>query len=136
MTDDELTGTIVMVHPELFDDPVGRNGEIGVITVTDLSDDLVRVKFEDDQRGLYATNALLIFKPSEQIYQQLKQEAMQLTPATFKDLKNIALLLDYGTPQQQRKAMEIAQKNPVSASSALVSLEESLGISQTYKRGR
>jgi uncharacterized protein YigA (DUF484 family) len=136
MTAEELSGQLVMVHPELYDDPTEKNGEIGSITVADLSDDLVRVKFDDDRRGLYATNALLIFKPSEQIYHHLKQESTQMAPTTFKDLKNIALLLDYGTAQQQRNAMAIAQKNPAVLSSALVSLEESLGIKQAYKPGR
>lgn len=136
MKDEDLSGVTVMVHPDLAQDPTEKQGEIGIITVASLADDLVRVRFNDDRRGLYSMDAVLILKPSEQIYQLIKDMIMVLAPATFKDLKNIALLLDYGTPQQQLKAMQIAQKNPDVVSIALVSLEESLGNKQSYKRGR
>jgi hypothetical protein len=136
MTDEDLSGVTVMVHPALAEDPAEKQGEIGEITVASLADDLVRVRFDDGGRGLYSMDAVLIFKASEQIYQHIKDKIMVLEPTTFKDLKNIALLLDYGTPQQKLKAMQIAQKNPDVVSAALVSLEESLGIKQFYKRGR
>jgi hypothetical protein len=126
----------VLVHPQLKDDPVARQGQIGFITAAILNSDEFYVGFDDKEVGLYAADALLVFKPAEQIYQNLKLHVMQMAPATFKDLKSIALLLDYGTVLQQRKAMEIAQKNPDVISSGMVSLEESLGLDQTYKRGR
>jgi hypothetical protein len=66
----------------------------------------------------------------------MHQNALKLSVDDFMNLKNIALLLDYGTPKDQRRAMEIAQKNPWVLSAALISLEESLGINQAYKRGR
>jgi len=126
----------VMVNPLLNHDPVNRQGEIGVITAAILNTDEFFVGFDDHEVGLYSADALLAFKTSGQIYLELKHGAAQLDPATFKDLKNIALLLDYGTAGQQRKAMEIAQKNPAVISAALISLEESLGLNQSYKRGR
>ncbi|OKS88164.1 hypothetical protein [Mucilaginibacter polytrichastri] len=136
MTDEDLTGMAVMVHPELPEDPAEKQGEIGSITVGSLAEDLVRVRFDDDRRGLYRMDAVLVFKTSDQIYQHIEDNIMTMTPATFKDLKNIALLLDYGTAPQHLKAMKIAQKNPDAVSAALVSLEDSLGHQQSYKRGR
>jgi hypothetical protein len=136
MTAEELTGQLVMVHPELYDDPAGKTGEIGTITAVDLAEDLVRVKFDDEQRGLYATNALLVFKPADQIYEHLRKDVMKLAPADFKDLKNIALLLDYGTKPQQRAAMEIAQRNPGVVSSAFRSMEDNLGLNHHNDLGR
>lgn len=136
MTNEDLTGRIVMVHPELLDDPAEKMGEMGTITAADIAEDLVRVKFDDDRRGLYATNALLVFKPSDEIYQHLKQDVMILSPDVFKDLKAIALLLDYKRTDFQQKAMEIAQHNTQVITYAMVSLEDSLGLNQSYKRGR
>ncbi|MET3981721.1 hypothetical protein ABIB62_004262 [Mucilaginibacter sp. UYP25] len=126
----------VLVHPQLKDDPVAKQGQIGVITAAILNSDEFYVGFDDKEVGLYAADALLLFNPSDQIYQNLKQDVMKLAPSTFKDLKNIALLLDYGTTKQQRTAMEIAQRNPDVIASAMVSLEETLGLDQSYKRGR
>jgi hypothetical protein len=136
MTAEELTGKLIMVHPQLYDDPAAKTGEIGSITAADLREDLFRVRFDDDKRGLYAANALLTFKPVEQIYEHLKKEVMKLQPAVFGDLKKIALLLDYGMPAQQRTAMAIAQRNPDVVSAAFVTLEDSLGLGQQHEWGR
>jgi len=126
----------LMVNPELTDDPANKQGQIGFITAAILNSDEFYVGFDDYEVGLYSADALLTFKPSDQIYNHLKQDAKRLAPKDFRDLKNIALLLDYGTPERQRTAMEIVQKNPAVILAALVSLEESLGLNQSYKRGR
>lgn len=126
----------VMVHPQLKEDPANKQGEIGVITAAILNTDEFFVGFDDKEVGLYSADALLTFIPTEEIYMNLKRDAIRLDTATFQDLKNIALLLDYGTPKQHRTAMEIAKKNPAVIATALVPLEESLGLNQTYKRGR
>ncbi|GAC1310454.1 MAG: hypothetical protein NVSMB24_27730 [Mucilaginibacter sp.] len=126
----------VLVNPRLTDDPVYRQGEIGVITAAILNTDEFFVGFDDGQVGLYSADALLLLKPPEGIYEYMHQNALKLSVDDFMNLKNIALLLDYGTPKDQRRAMEIAQKNPGVLSAALISLEESLGINQAYKRGR
>lgn len=136
MTGDELREKVVMVHPELYDDPAAQNGEIGYITAADPGEDLYRVRFDDERRALYSSNALLVFQSSDQIYAKIKEDVMLLRPVDFKDLKNIALMLDYGTPERLRNAMEIAKKNPGVIEMALTSLEESLGLNQGYKRGR
>jgi hypothetical protein len=126
----------VMVHPKLKDDPVAKQGQIGFITAAILNTDDFYVGFEDGEVGLYSADALLTFKPPDDIYDGIKRDVMQLLPATFKDLKNIALLLDYGTEIQHRKAMEIAQKNPAVMANAMESLEQILGIGQSRKYGR
>ena len=126
----------VMVHPQLTDDPVSKQGQIGFITAAILNTDEFYVGFDDGEIGFYSASALLAFKPSDDIYDGIKRDIMQLSPTSFKDLKNIALLLDHGTEAQYRKAMEIAQKNPAVMANAMESLEERLGLSQNQKRGR
>ncbi|BAU51972.1 hypothetical protein [Mucilaginibacter gotjawali] len=126
----------VLVNPRLTDDPVYRQGEIGVITAAILNRDEFFVGFDDGQVGLYSADALLMLKQPESIYEYMHENALKLSVDDFKNLKNIALLLDYGTPREQRTAMEIARKNLGVQPAALVSLEERLGLKQSYKRGR
>lgn len=126
----------VLVNSLLTDDPIYRQGEIGVITAAILNTDEFFVGFDDSQVGLYSADALLMLKQPESIYEYMHENALKLSVDDFKNLKNIALLLDYGTPQEHRTAMEIARKNLGVQLAALVSLEESLGLNQSYKRGR
>jgi hypothetical protein len=126
----------LLVHPDLKDDPVNKQGHIGFITAAIINTDEFYVGFDDHIVGLYSADALLTFRENSFIYDYIHQNALKLSVKDFKDLKNIALLLDYGSAKQQRTAMEIVQKNPDVIASALVSLEESLSIKQAYKRGR
>ena len=59
-----------------------------------------------------------------------------LSADDFKDLKNIALLLDYGTKTQIRTALVLAQKNENILNGATTGLDERIGLNQGYKRGR
>ena len=126
----------LLVHPELKDDPINKQGQIGFITAAVLNTDEFYVGFDDHEVGLYSADALLILKASGVIHDFIHQNALKLSVDDFKDLKNIALHLDYGTLEQQRKAIKIAKENPSVGSIALMSLEESLGINQTLKRSR
>ncbi|MBD1362519.1 hypothetical protein IDJ77_01740 [Mucilaginibacter sp. ZT4R22] len=127
---------LLMIHPYLKDDPVNKQGEIGIITAAILNTDEFYIGFDDFEVGLYSADALLTFRDSGGIYDFMHKHALTLSVDHFRDLKNIALLLDYGTLPQQRTAMEIVQKNPGLIAAALVTLEESLGLDQAYKRGR
>jgi hypothetical protein len=100
----------LLVHPELKDDPVNKQGQIGFITAAILNTDEFYVGFDEHEVGFYSADALLTFKESDGIYDFIHENAAKLSVDDFNDLKNIALLLDYGTPEQQRTAMEIAQK--------------------------
>jgi hypothetical protein len=126
----------LLVHPDLKDDPVNKQGEIGFITAAILNTDEFYVGFDDFEVGLYSADALLTFKLSGDIYDFVNKNALTLSVDDFRNLKSIALLLDYGTTPQQRTAMELVQKNPGLIAAALVTLENSLGLDQTLKRGR
>ncbi|WDF77037.1 hypothetical protein PQ469_24445 [Mucilaginibacter sp. KACC 22773] len=126
----------LLVHPELKDDPVNKQGQIGIITAAILNTDEFFVGFDDKEVGLYSADALLTFKEPGEIYDFMHKNALTLSVDTFKDLKSIALLLDYGTKQHQRTALEMVQKDPELLTAALITLEKSLGLDQAIKRGR
>jgi len=136
VNNEELTGRPVLVHPVLWDDPAEKNGEIGRIAEADLDDDLIRVKFDDGKYGFYGSDALLVFRSSDEIYEQLKQKAGYLSAQQFKDLKNIALLLDYGKEPQLLTAMNMVRENPEALQGSMFSLEESLNVARTRQTGR
>jgi hypothetical protein len=122
VSNEELTGRHVLVHPGLWNDPAEKNGEIGEIAEADLNDDLIRVKFNDGKYGFYGTDALLVFRTSDEICDQLKQNAGNLSTLEFKDLKNIALLLDYGREPQLLTAMNLVRDNPQALQVSMVSI--------------
>jgi hypothetical protein len=136
VNNEELTGYHVLVHPVLWDDPAEKNGEIGEIAEADLNDDLIRVKFDDGKYGFYGTDALLVFRTSDEIYDQLKQNAGNLSPLEFKDLKNIALLLDYGKEPQLLRAMNMVRDNPEALQVSMISIGDKLKNNQVRQVGR
>ncbi|HTI58953.1 hypothetical protein [Mucilaginibacter sp.] len=120
----------LLVHPELKDDPVNKQGQIGFVTAAILNTDEFYIGFDDFEVGFYSADALLVLKPPGDIYDLLHHNALTLSVDDFKDLKNIALLLDHGTEKHVRKAMELVQKNDGIRIAATIGLDQLLGISQ------
>lgn len=120
----------LLVHPELKDDPVNKQGQIGFVTAAILNTDEFYIGFDDFEVGLYSADALLVLKPPGDIYDLLHHNALTLSVDDFKDLKNIALLLDHGTEKHVRTAMELVQKNDGIRNAAMIGLDQLLGISQ------
>ena len=121
----------LLVHPDLKNDPVNKQGEIGFITAAILNTDEFYVVFDDHEVGFYSANALLAFKEPGDIYDFLHQNALTLSVDDFKDLKNIALLLDHGTEKHIRTAMELVKKNGGIHDAVTIGLDLFLGIDQT-----
>lgn len=121
----------LLVHPDLKDDPVNKQGEIGFITAAILNTDEFYVGFDDYEVGFYSADALLTFKEPGDIYDFMHQNALTLSVDDFKDLKNIALLLDHGTEKHIRTAMELVQKNDSIRDAATIGLDQLLGLSQS-----
>jgi hypothetical protein len=120
----------LLVHPELKDDPVNKQGEIGFITAAILNTDEFYVGFDDHQVGFYGADALLTFKEPGGIYDFMHQHALTLSVDDFKDLKNIALLLDHGTQKHIRTVMELVKKNGSIHDAVTIGLDQFLGIDQ------
>ena len=123
----------LLVHPDLKDDPVNKQGEIGFITAAILNTDEFYVGFDDHEVGFYSADALLTFKEPGKIYDFMQKNALTLSVDDFKDLKSIALLLDHGTEKHISTAMELVKKNEVIREAATIGLDHFLGIDQ--KRG-
>ena len=127
---DDLTGTLVLVHPELEYDPAGRQKEIGMIVNSNMPNDDILVGFQDNDRALYASDALLILLPDEQIHQNLADLAYQTSFPDLKALTQIDLILRYGPGDKHFKALEIARGNKNIQPLCLYTLENSLEINK------
>jgi len=123
---DELTGTLVLVHPELTDDPAGRQGQIGIITGADLENDDVFVSFGKGEQALYSTDALLVFKQPDVIYDLLMNDARKASQADFKALFQVNLMQQHGLTPLVRKAMEFVKDNKVVREFSMDTLENQL----------
>jgi len=121
----------LLVHPDLKDDPVNKQGEIGFITAAILNTDEFYVGFDDHEVGFYSADALLTFKEPGDIYDFMHQNALTLSVDDFKDLKNIALLLDHGTEKHIRTAMELVKKNGGIHKAVTIGLDQLLGVDQS-----
>src|SRR5882757_6138930 len=123
---DDLTGSLVLVHPDLQDDKAGKQNQIGMITHADLINDNVIVTFGKGEQALYSTDALLTLKPANDIYRALLTSHKSLEKEDYKALFQISLLQDYGSPGKTKTAIELAMKNETLRNFSMVTLEESL----------
>jgi hypothetical protein len=130
-TADELTGTLVLVHPKLTNDPAGRNGQVGIITGADLENDNIFVGFGRSGQGVYGGDALLLLKPAEQIKELLGQHKQELSANDYKALFQISLLQEFRQSTANIKtAMSLALQNETVMGYSMQSLEDKLGLRQ------
>jgi hypothetical protein len=133
---DELTGSLVLVHPDLQHDTAGRQGHIGMIIGSNLERDEISLSFGKGEQALYSSDALLVLKTPENIYGDLLSNNKGLDPADFKALFRISLLQQYGDTKSFRTAIELAMKNDILRSHSMISLQDKLGISMNESRAR
>jgi len=125
---EELVGNMVMVHPNLATDPANRQGQIGIITSSDLKKDEVYVGFGTNALGLYSTDALLVLKPHNEIYKDLLLNVKNMPTPDFKTLMEITINQEKGFVNAYRDALELASTNDNVLARSTVSLQEKLGI--------
>jgi hypothetical protein len=124
----ELTGSWVLVHPELDHDPASRRGQIGMVTLADLERDDIYVSFGAGGPCLYATNALLVLKNPNDIYRDLLVLGKEMDTTDFKKLFQISLLAEYGDAYKIKTALEMAMASPALRAAGMISLEQKLGL--------
>src|ERR1700733_3416088 len=100
---DELTGTLVLVHPDLTKDPAGRPGEVGIITGLDQYGDNAYVSFGKSGQLMYGLDALLVPRIPAEIQETLSREHSKLSVADHTALFRIALLQDYNPTSANTK---------------------------------
>ncbi|SDF94309.1 hypothetical protein SAMN05421827_102201 [Pedobacter terrae] len=128
----EIQGTYAQVHPKL-DDPVGRQGQIGMITYADLERDDVYINFEKGQQALYSSNALLVMRKSNEIYRDTISKVSELSTADFKMLLEISMKMQSSNLQEHRAALEMSLTNETTRQFSQISLQERLGVTNNYQ---
>lgn len=123
---EDMTGALVLVHPELSEDPVNKQGQVGTITFSDPLNDEFFVSF-GKETALYSSDALLAFKKPNAIYDDLLANIKNMDKQEIKDLYRIGMLLDSRQPKDQKLAMDMVLANPKIREYTLVSLKEKLG---------
>jgi hypothetical protein len=107
-----LHGTLAVVRPDLENDPVRQQGEIGIITYADEVNNEVYVIFDNGKEGTYKGEALLQFKTPDEVAASPVDNAREMELKDYKDVYKIGLLLDAGRSTDLMRAMEIARDNP------------------------
>ena len=125
---EDLTGTLVLVHPELTTDPAKRQGQIGMITSADLNNDVIRVGFGNTPVALYATDALLVLRPHNDLYRDLLTDVKQMEVQDFKTLLRVSMLLENGSPNQLKEALEMVMANKQTLEYGTVSLQDKMAL--------
>ena len=83
---DELTGTLVLVNPDLPNDPAGMQNQIGIITDVEIENDSVYVSFGRKGQAVYATDALLIIRNHNFIDFNAPTDTVKIDMEDFQDL--------------------------------------------------
>ena len=136
MKNQDLLGTLVLVHPNLENHPAGREGDIGIVAYVDEPQNEVYLRFTDEAEAIYPSDGLFLLKEREQIFSGESAGTNAATLNDYKDLFKIATLQDLGRSTDIWNALEIARDNPGIWPASLVSVEETLGLRHNQYIGR
>lgn len=126
----------VLIHPDLSNDPINKQGEIGVIVAAQPQSDEFYVGFDDNQVGFYAANALLMINDTAMLYQYMDEHHHSMSDSDLKAMINVTLLQKYGSPQHQKQALKMVLQYPEIRDKALVSLASIITEARSAKIGR
>jgi hypothetical protein len=136
MENNELPGTLALVHPYLENDPSQRQGQIGIVTYIDDEKKEVYLSFEQGPDSAYQAADLFQLKPKDRLFPELTDKASTLSITDFKDLYKIGLLQDRGRGVDQWQALEIARENPGIWESVLLPVGPGLAATISKNPGR
>ena len=122
MDKSELYGTLVLIHPDLRDDPARKQGKVGVLTYVDAGNEAF-VSFLDKTEGHYKPEALLRLKGRDELFSTIDDPA-SMSLSDYKDLYKIGLLQDLGRSTDMLQSLEIAGNNPAIWDRSLVNVAE------------
>lgn len=112
MYNEDLIGTLALVHPDLANDPARKQGEVGVITYVGKENHEIYMSFPGNGEGIYNGNALLRLQDKNKILETLVNEGDNMELDDFKALYKITMLQDRNTSTGILSALEIARDNP------------------------
>lgn len=133
---DELSGTFVLVHPQLLTDPAEKKNQIGIIASAEIENDNVVVSFGSEGQALFSADALLVLKKPGSIHFDTMQNHLKMNTGDFKNLLRVGMLANSNLTKDRRQAIEISRDNPAVLAYSMASLEEELGLKQDYSMGR
>jgi hypothetical protein len=130
---EELIGTMVLIHPQLPNDPADKAGKVGIITGADLDRDNIFVSFGRAGQGVYGSDAVLVLRPAEQLKDTLEKHKADLKVDDYGTLYQMALLKEFRiTVANIKTAMSLAMRNETVLGYGMQSLEDKLGLRQEH----
>lgn len=124
----ELIDKHVLIHPLLPIDPAQKQGHLGTISYASYDNEIMEVSFEDGEKSLYLTDALLVFKSLQELSHTIKKEHKLLNAKDLKTLMDIYLILKNEALSQIPKAFRMILSNNEILRLATVSLTSRLKL--------
>lgn len=112
MNNENLIGTLAMVHPDLVHDPARKQGQVGVVTYIGKENHEIYMSFPGNGEGVYNGDAVLRLKNKNEILETLVNEGDHMEVDDFKALYKITMLQERNTSTGVLDALEIARDNP------------------------
>jgi hypothetical protein len=134
MNENELLGKLVMVSPAFW--VSDRVGQVGTVEFSDLSEDNVWLRFEDDEVERFHPNMVFQFKPLEELHLlAATREQPVWTPINL-FLQQIALRLEFGSAEQIIKTYNDVKDDPELFRYATIRISESIEPGHKRRLGR
>jgi len=133
---DELVDKVVMVHPNLTQDPANRQGQTGTITNVVHENDEVFVRFDDNGIGLYSSDALFLLKPASLILESLRSAIYGIDYLDSKDIVGILDVYALQASGQIKEALELAISNETVRIASIVFVDDWIDRGYTDEKDR
>ncbi|HTI58951.1 hypothetical protein [Mucilaginibacter sp.] len=135
MDKQNLTGTLVLVQPDLELNPDMKKGMIGVLTYA-RSETENYVRFPGAGEAFYPAGQVMMLKDKQQVFEDLTHNGSSMPLDDFKAMYKIMLLQDRGTSQALYAALAIANDNPGIQEKVLESIspEQKRELANSYGR--
>ncbi len=111
MENGNLTGTQVLVLPDLENDTGTKRGHIGVLTMT-FSEKENYVRFPQGGEAYFPAGQVLMLKDKQEVFNDITNNGSSMPLDDFKAMYKIMLLQDRGTSQALYSALAIANDTP------------------------
>lgn len=135
MENQTLAGTLVLVQPDLENDPATHRGQIGVLTYA-RSETENYVRFPEGGEAYYPAAQVMMLKEKQEVFNDLTNNGSSMPIDDFKAMYKIMLLQDRGTSQALYSALAIANDNPGVQEKVLQPIipTQKQELSKTYSR--
>lgn len=122
----DSVGIAVMVHHDLTQDPLNKQGQLGIITHIVDADRVAYVRFNNNVIGLYSTDALLMLIPPELVVDKLRSDVVEMDMDVTDVLDILEMYQQHaeGTPAAQQGALDWAMTHAQISKAIVFSVED------------